>query len=151
MQPPARSLTLAFAFASLVVFGFAADAAEPPATLQLTGGSVAAGIGFSWGSGTLTFRGKQYPVRVSGLSVGATVGIVRASARGNVYGLQKLQDFDGTYTAYAAGSAIGGGGTVATMRNQNDVVIKIVATTQGLKLTLAASGVQMRIEQPATQ
>jgi hypothetical protein len=148
MQLPARFWSLFFALAWLVASGSPAKAAEPTATLQLTGGAVAAGIGFSWGSGTLTFRGKEYPVSVSGLSVG-DVGIVRATAKGNVYGLQKVQDFDGTYTAYAIGSTIGGGGSVATLRNQNDVVIHIVATTQGLKLTLNASGVRMKIEQPA--
>ncbi|HME68513.1 MAG TPA: hypothetical protein VKM54_01430 [Myxococcota bacterium] len=150
MQPPVRLLALLFALAWLVASGFPAEAAEPNATLQLTGGAVAAGVGFSWGSGTLTFRGKQYPVSVAGLSVG-DVGIVRATAKGDVYGLQKVQDFDGTYTAYAVGSTIGGGGSIATLRNQNGVVIKIVATTQGLKLTLSASGVRMTIEQPGTQ
>ncbi|HTF32312.1 MAG TPA: DUF1134 domain-containing protein [Myxococcota bacterium] len=147
MQLPARFGSLFFALAWLVASGSPAKAAEPTATLQLTGGAVAAGIGFSWGSGTLTFRGKEYPVSVSGLSVG-DVGIVRATAKGNVYGLQKVQDFDGTYNAYAIGSTIGGGGSVATLRNQNDVVIHLVATTQGLKLTLNASGVRMKIEQP---
>ncbi|HKE12574.1 MAG TPA: DUF1134 domain-containing protein, partial [Myxococcota bacterium] len=109
----------------------------------------AAGVGFSWGSGTLTYRGKQYPVRVNGLSVG-DVGIVRATAKGDVYDLHKVEDFDGTYTAYAIGSTIGGGGSIATLRNQNGVVIKIVSTSQGLKLTLSASGVRMRIEKPET-
>jgi hypothetical protein len=150
MRPPVRLSPLFFALAWLLASAFPTEAAEPSATLQLTGGAVAAGIGFSWGSGTLTFRGKEYRVSVSGLSVG-DVGIVRASARGNVYSLQKVQDFDGTYTAYAIGSTIGGGGSVATLRNQNGVVIHIVATTQGLKLTLNASGVRMRIVQPGTQ
>ena len=150
MQPPVRLSPLCFALAWLLASGFPAEAAEPSATLQLTGGAVAAGIGFSWGSGTLNFRGKEYRVSVSGLSVG-DVGIVRATARGSVYDLQKVQDFDGTYTSYAIGSTIGGGGSVATLRNQNGVVIHIVATTQGLKLTLNASGVRMRIVQPATQ
>jgi hypothetical protein len=131
----------------MFVFGLPAMADEPNATLELTGGSVAAGVGFSWGSGTLIFRGKQYPVSITGLSVG-DVGIARADAKGDVYGLVKVQDFDGTYTAYAAGSTIGGGGSVATMRNQNGVVIKLVATAQGIKLTLSASGVRMRIEPP---
>jgi hypothetical protein len=150
MQPPVRLLSLSFALVWLVASGFPAEAAEPSATLELTGGAVAAGIGFSWGSGTLAFRGKEYRVSVTGLSVG-DVGIVRATAKGNVYGLQKIQDFDGTYTAYAIGSTIGGGGSVATLRNQNGVVIHIVATTQGLKLTLNASGVRMTIEQPGTR
>jgi len=145
-----RLCSLLLALGWLFVFGLRAMADEPNATLELTGGAVAAGVGFSWGSGTLVFRGKQYPVSVTGLSVG-DVGIVRADAKGDVYGLQKVQDFDGTYTTYAAGTTIGGGGSVATMRNQNGVVIKLVATAQGLKLTLSASGVRMRIERPAAQ
>jgi hypothetical protein len=150
MRLPVRLFALAFALAWLAACGLRAEAAEPNATLQLTGGVVAAGIGFSWGSGSLTYRGKQYPVSVNGLSVG-DVGIVRATARGDVYGLQKVQDFDGTYTAYAVGSTIGGGGSIATLRNQNGVVIKIVATSQGLKLTLSASGVRMTIDKPQVQ
>jgi len=146
---PLRLWSCGFALACLLASGLPSQAAEPNATLQLTGGVVAAGVGFSWGSGTLTYRGKQYPVRVNGLSVG-DVGIVRATAKGDVYDLHKVEDFDGTYTAYAVGSTIGGGGSIATLRNQNDVVIKIVSTSQGLKLTLSASGVRMRIEKPET-
>ena len=35
---------------------------RPDATLRLSGGSFALGIGFRWGSGTLTYKGKDYPV-----------------------------------------------------------------------------------------
>jgi hypothetical protein len=49
---------------------------KPDATLRFSGGSFAAGIGFSWGSGTLTYRGKSYPVKVKGLSVGK-VGVTK--------------------------------------------------------------------------
>jgi hypothetical protein len=49
------------------------------ATLTLSDGSIAAGIGFSWGKGTLAYAGKTYPVKVEGLSVGE-VGITRATA-----------------------------------------------------------------------
>ena len=37
------------------------------ATLRLSGGSFALGIGVNWGSGTLTYKGKDYPVKVKGL------------------------------------------------------------------------------------
>ena len=118
----------------------------PDATLQLSQGSVAAGIGFSWGGGTLTYRGKQYPVSVDGLSVGS-VGISRANASGSVYNLKKLEDFNGTYTAVGAGAAVGGGGSVATMQNQNGVRINLRATTQGVKFTLGAAGVSLQVQQ----
>ena len=54
--------------------GFTQAAEKPDATLRLSGGSVAAGIGWSWGSGTLTYKGKDYPISVKGLSLGK-VGI----------------------------------------------------------------------------
>ena len=118
----------------------------PDATLELSQGSVAAGIGFSWGSGTLTYRGKRYPVSVDGLSVGS-VGISRATASGSVTHLKSLEDFNGTYTAVGAGAAVGGGASIATMQNQNGVRITLRSRSQGIKFTLGASGVTMNIKQ----
>jgi hypothetical protein len=128
--------------------GLVASAEEehaPDATLQLSGGSVAAGVGFSWGSGTLTYKGKDYPVSVSGLSVGS-VGITSATASGKVYNLKELKDFDGNYTAVGAGLTAAAGGGMATMKNQNGVTINLVSTTQGVKITLGAAGVSMKIK-----
>jgi len=123
-----------------------ARASRPDATLQLNQGSVAAGIGFSWGGGTLTYRGKRYPVSVDGLTVGS-VGISRASASGSVYHLRKLEDFNGTYTAVGAGATVGGGGSIATMQNQNGVRITLRSTSRGVKFTLGAAGVSLNIKQ----
>ncbi len=72
-----RMLTGVVAVGSLVslLTGLAlAQAKKPDATLTLTEGSVAVGIGYSWGKGTLSYQGKTYPVKVEGLSVGE-VGI----------------------------------------------------------------------------
>ena len=118
----------------------------PDATLELSQGSVAAGIGFSWGGGTLTYRGKRYPVSVDGLSVGS-VGVARASASGGVYNLKKLDDFNGTYTAVGAGAAVGGGASIATMQNQNGVRITLRSRSQGVKFTLGGAGVSLNIKQ----
>jgi hypothetical protein len=126
--------------------GALAKGKGPDATLQLSEGSVAAGLGFSWGGGTLTFRGKRYPVSVEGLSVGS-VGISRATAAGNVYNLKSLEDFNGNYTAVGAGATVGGGGSVATMQNQNGVRINLRATSRGVKFTLGGAGVSLKIKQ----
>ena len=130
---------------TFIGIGRADEAKTPDATISFSGGSVAAGIGFSWGSGTLTYQGKDYPISVDGLSVGA-VGASSVSASGSVYHLTKLEDFDGTYTAVGTGATVGGGGGVSTMRNQNGVVIDAVSTTQGLKVAIAAAGVKMAIK-----
>src|SRR4029077_4003925 len=56
------------AFCLVAVFAQAAGKwMRPDATLQLGSGAVAAGLGISWGQGTLSYKGKQYPVSVSGL------------------------------------------------------------------------------------
>ena len=118
----------------------------PDGTVEFSGGSVAAGVGYSWGSGTLTYKGVKYPITVDGLSAGAEAGVTSITASGSVYNLKKLEDFDGNYTAAGTGATVGGGASVVTMKNQNGVVIDSVSTTQGLKLSLAAGGVKIRIK-----
>jgi hypothetical protein len=120
------------------------SAQSPDAVIELSGGSVAAGIGFSWGSGTLIFQGKRYPLKVSGLSL-ASVGVAEYTETGSVTGLKTVQDINGVYTTVAAGATLAGGGNVAAMQNQNGVTIHMTATTVGLDLTLAAEGVQISL------
>jgi hypothetical protein len=122
-----------------------AEDKAPDATLKLSGGSVAAGIGVSWGSGTLTFKGKDYPIDVKGLSVG-DVGVTKIEASGKVYGLKDLANFDGNYAAAGAGAAVAGGGSVVAMRNQNGVEVTLTSTTQGVKIALGGGGVDMKIK-----
>lgn len=124
----------------------AAQAKKPDATLVLTEGSVAAGIGYSWGKGTLTFGGKNYPVKIEGISVGE-VGVQRATASGEVFNLKKLADFNGNYTAGSAGATVAGGAGISTMRNQNGVVIELKSTTQGASLKLAVQGLKLTVQQ----
>ena len=138
-------LLAAGSLASLLAGVALGQAKKPDATLSLTEGSVGVGIGFSWGKGTLSYKGKSYPVKVEGLSVGE-VGVQRATATGNVFGLKKIEDFDGNYTAGAAGATVGGGAGVTAMKNQNGVVIELKSTTQGASLKLAAEGIKLSVQ-----
>jgi len=142
-----RLLTLAMATALVfsVSAAHAASKPAPDATVKLKEGSIAAGIGFSWGSGTLHYKGKTYPLSVTGLSVGS-VGIDKATASGKVFGLKDIKNFDGIYTAVDAGATAAGGGSAAVMKNQNGVRIELLSTTQGVSLTLAAEGVSLKIK-----
>ena len=121
-----------------------AQAKKPDATLKLSEGTVAVGIGFSWGKGTLTYKGKKYPVKVDGLSVGE-VGVNKATAAGKVYNLKQLADFDGNYAAGGAEITIAGGAGVTAMKNQNGVVIEMKSTTRGASLKLAAEGLKLSV------
>jgi hypothetical protein len=120
------------------------DNAKPDATVQLKEGSVAVGIGYVWGHGTLTYHDKPHKFKISGASV-VDVGSADTTATGNVYNLNKLADFSGNYTAVAAGLTVAGGGSVAYMKNEHGVVIKLTATTVGLRVNLAAEGVHITL------
>jgi hypothetical protein len=135
---------LTIALGALVAQPFAASAQAPDGVIELSGGSVAAGIGYSWGSGTLIYQGRRYPLKVNGITL-ASVGITNYTAAGTVTGLTSAQGINGVFTSVAAGGTLGGGGNVAAMRNQNGVVIQLTSTTAGLSLTLATEGVKISI------
>ena len=131
---------------SLLVGLVSAQAKKPDATLTLTEGSVAVGIGYSWGKGTLDYQGKKHAVKVEGLSVGE-VGVTRATGLGSVYNLKKLADFDGNYVAGGAEATVAGGAGVTVMKNQNGVVVELTSTTQGASLKLGAQGIKFTLDQ----
>ena len=132
-----------------VITGFTQAATEKPnATLQLSGGSVAAGIGFSWGKGTLTYKGKDYPISVNGLSLGK-VGVTSSSANGEVFNLKHLQDFNGHYHAGGAGRrgvTLVSGRSATAMTNQAGVTVLLSSTQRGVDVNLAGAGVDMAIK-----
>ena len=119
-------------------------APQPDATLRISAKALAAGAGFSWGSGLLNYKGKEYPVKLDGLTVG-TVGITSIDAVGEVYDLKDVADISGTYMAAVAGSTIGGGGGKLVMKNQNGVVVHLQAVTLGVSLTMGVSGVKLAL------
>lgn len=116
------------------------------ALIEFSGGSVAAGIGFSWGSGTLTQAGKTYSLKVDGLSLG-NVGITKASAWGRVYHLKKLSDINGTYAVIGTGATVGGGGSAIAMKNAKGVVIDVFTTTEGASIGLGTGGLKIELKQ----
>jgi len=121
------------------------DSTKADATIKISSGSVALGVGWSWGKGTLTYKGKDYPLAVKGLSIGK-IGISGATASGEVLHLKSLKDFDGNYTAAGAGITLAGGRSAVTMSNQNGVRVRIISTNRGADLTLGGGGVDLRIK-----
>ena len=117
----------------------------PVATVQLEGGSVAAGIGFVWGYGTIKYQDIERAFKVSGLSI-VDVGAASLTATGNVYHLSKLSDFDGNYVALSAGLAVGGGGSATYLKNEHGVVLKLVSTQSGIRFNLSSNGVRITLK-----
>ena len=141
---------LLLAMGMMTGFGQAATHHESKsdATLRLSGGSFALGIGFRWGSGTLTYKGKDYPVKVNGLSVGK-VGMTGSSAYGEIFNLKHLQDFNGHYNVGAEGTrgvTIAKGKASTLMSNQAGVIVRLSATQTGLDVNATGGGVDMQIQ-----
>jgi len=122
----------------------AEDDKTPDGTLTLTEGTVAAGIGWSWGNGTLNYKGQSYKVKIDGLSV-AEVGITKATASGSVYNLKSIDDFDGVYAAAGAEGTAGKGAGVSSLRNSKGVVINVKSETKGANIKIAAEGLKLRV------
>lgn len=118
---------------------------EPDATVALSGGAVAAGIGYFWGHGDVVYQGERHRVRVSGLSL-VDVGAAGVTTTGVVYNLRNLQDLDGTYIAASAGLTLAGGGSADYLKNEHGVVIKLLSTSRGLRFNLAADGVRVKLQ-----
>ena len=117
----------------------------PVATISFSITGFALGLGYETGRGTLSYQGQHHPFRMSGLSA-IDVGVSSISGWGDVYNLNRLPDFNGTYASVSAEVTLGGGGEVAYLRNQNGVVIKVTSTSQGLRLRLAPEGVKIALE-----
>ena len=75
---------------------------------------------------SLFYRGKEYPISVSGLSVGK-VGFSGSSATGKVYNLKTLADFDGHYVGAGTGMTVAGGRSRVEMKNQNGVQVYLAS------------------------
>lgn len=142
-----RTILAAVAAACLSFASVASFAAseKPDATIDLSAGSVAVGVGIDWGKGTLHYNGKDVPIKVKGLSL-VRVGASKLSASGEVYHLKDLSDFAGNYTAVSAGAAIAGGGSILAMQNDHGVVMQIRSTTVGVDLDLGVKGLEVSID-----
>ena len=152
-----------FAIAAVALFGVGSlvGCVQPPppappvtvnpgateGTVTFSSGTVAIGVGFQWGGGTLSYHGQQYPFKLSGLSV-VDIGATRATGTGRVHNLRNVAEFSGNYVSASVGATVAGGGSATTLRNQNGVVIDGIATTQGARLTLAPGGVSIKLSGP---
>jgi hypothetical protein len=100
-------------------------------------------VGVGGGRGTLVFQGRHYPLRVGGLSFGATIGASKAELVGRAYNLRRPSDITGTYTAVGGGVAVGGGASAIRLQNAKGVVLDLRGRTIGLELNANVSGVEI--------
>jgi hypothetical protein len=109
------------------------------ATLKLSGGIMAVGVGYKWGRGTLTYQGQQLEFCVRGLSVG-DAGAVKMDAQGSVYNLKSVGDFAGRYFAISGGFTVARGESTSLLKNKSGVMIQLETLETGLRFDIAAGG-----------
>jgi hypothetical protein len=122
------------------------DKETPSGTVEIEGKQIAFIVGGGWGSGVLHFQGQDYPFKITGLKAGG-VGYSKIEAVGDVYFLDKLEDFSGTYGQSAIGATAAKGGMVATVENSKGVILRLKAKTTGLALNLGVGGISIKLEE----
>jgi hypothetical protein len=140
-----QTIMAAALVAAMAISAVAAEDPKPSGKVVIESRSIAAGIGVTWGDGKLSFGGKELPFSIDGLTL-VDFGISKASASGEVYNLTDLSKFEGTYVAAEAGFALAGGVGGMALRNQNGVVMHIRSVSQGAKLQLGSSGLNIKLK-----
>ena len=123
----------------------AAEKATPSGKVTMQSTSIAVGIGVTWGDGKLTFKGKDYPFSIDGLTL-VDWGISKAQAEGEVYNLTDPAKLGGTYLAAEAGLTLAGGMGGMVLRNQDNVVLHLRSVSQGARLQLGTSGLIIKMK-----
>jgi hypothetical protein len=103
-------------------------------------------VGAGGGRGVLTYRGRDYPFRVSGLSLGITAGASAMRLTGRVSGLREVKDFAGNYDAVGGGGALVGGVGGVQLTNAKGVVIALQGLAAGLEFAANRSGIRISLQ-----
>ncbi len=102
-------------------------------------------IGGSGGNGTLTFKGRSYPLAIGGLSYGFTFGLSSTEFRGRVTNIRRPSDIAGVYAAAGAGAALGVGGQAIILTNQNGAVLTLAGRQVGAIVSADLNGLALSI------
>lgn len=115
-----KFLSILFLGLAFVSFGAsAADAPKVPAgTVNITETQFALIVGGSRGAGVLNYQGKNYPFKMSGMSVGANVGISKVSLAGEVYDMADISKFSGTFTKLESSITLGVAWAVRSLKTR---------------------------------
>lgn len=102
-------------------------------------------IGASGGNGTLTFKGRHYPLSVGGLSAGLVFGASQTDLVGRVSNIRRPSDVAGVYGAAGAGAAAGVGARVIVLTNEKGAVLELSGRQVGLMANADLSGLAISL------
>jgi hypothetical protein len=130
----------------LLMSGLATAAQAETAAVRVvfTKGGFIVGVG--GGRGVLTFRGRHYPFRVSGMSFGATIGASTTDLVGRALNMHSPGDIAGSYSAIGAGGALAAGAGGVQLQNEKGVILQLHGVKVGVELSAAVGGVKIALE-----
>jgi hypothetical protein len=102
-------------------------------------------VGVGGGQGILSFKGKNYRLRIGGVSLG-TIGAAKADLIGKASNLHAPEDIAGTYSAIGASVAVAAGGKVVQLQNAKGVVLELRGKQVGFELSTALSGIDISLQ-----
>jgi hypothetical protein len=145
MRIPAITRTILVAL--IVLFGVGLKPAQADSgSIVLTVYKAGWIIGGSGGYGTLTFRGKSYPLSVGGLDYGLVFGGSKTVLRGRVSNISRASDIAGVYAAGGAGLAVGSGARAIVLANQKGAVLELSGRQVGLLANVDLSGLAITMK-----
>ncbi|MCP3470748.1 hypothetical protein NLM33_10495 [Bradyrhizobium sp. CCGUVB1N3] len=103
-------------------------------------------VGGGAGSGVLTWRGRNYPFSVSGLSLGITAGATISRLDGWASGIREVSDFTGTYSSVGGGFALVGGVNGVHLRNERGVTIVLQGPKAGMEVAANLSAITISMK-----
>ncbi|WP_018184100.1 hypothetical protein [Kaistia granuli] len=103
-------------------------------------------VGGSGGEGTLTFKGRRYPVSIAGVSGGLAFGASKTNFQGKVSNIRRAQDVTGVYAAVGGGGAAIKGGQVIVMTNEKGARLELTGKQVGLQVNVDISGLAITVK-----
>jgi hypothetical protein len=137
-------LALITLFAVLLPVGSSLAQAPGYVRVKFVKAGLMAGAGA--GRGVLTYRGRDYPFRVSGLSLGVTAGASVSRLEGRASGIRQVSDFAGTYSSVGGGGAFVGGVGGVHLANENGVRIDLQGLKAGMEFAANLSSIKISLK-----
>jgi hypothetical protein len=129
-----------------VVLPATSSLAQAPGCVRVKLLKAALMVGAGGGNGVLTYRGRDYPFRVSGLSLGVTAGASVSRLEGWASGIRQVGDFAGTYSSVGGGGAFAGGFGGVQLGNEKGVKIALQGPRAGMEFGANLSGVRISLK-----
>ena len=137
---------LAASLLAWLTFGFASPSQADTCAVRVvfTKGGFIVGVG--GGHGVLTCHGRPYRFRVSGMSVGFTIGASTSQLSGRALNVRSPSDFQGSYVAIGASGALAAGAGGVQLQNEKGVILQLAGGKVGVELSAAVGGVTVVLE-----